>query len=129
MNISKEAIEILEGVNFASLATINIDGSPQVSVVWIDYKDNHILINTAKGRIKTNNIQYFMENDCYFASFYFSKIIFFLIIFSPLFYLFFVVISKVGIKKEENIEKEVEKSKKKSSDNKETKDNNKNKED
>ena len=57
MNISKEAIEILEGVNFASLATINIDGSPQVSVVWIDYKDNHILINTAKGRIKTNNME------------------------------------------------------------------------
>tara|TARA_Y100000590_G_scaffold133366_2_gene152496 strand:+ start:636 stop:1025 length:390 start_codon:yes stop_codon:yes gene_type:complete len=57
MNISKEAIEILEGVNFASLATINTDGSPQVSIVWIDYKDNHILINTAKGRIKTNNME------------------------------------------------------------------------
>ena len=57
MNITKEAIKILEGKNFASLATINSDGSPQVSVVWIDYKDNHILINTAKNRIKTNNME------------------------------------------------------------------------
>ena len=57
MNITKEAIKILEGKNFASLATINRDGSPQVSVVWIDYNDNHILINTAKNRIKTNNMQ------------------------------------------------------------------------
>ena len=48
MEITKEAIKILEGKNFASLATINSDGSPQVSVVWIDYKDNCILINTAK---------------------------------------------------------------------------------
>ena len=57
MNIKKEAIKILEGKNFASLATINSDGSPQVSVVWIDYKDKHILINTAKNRIKTNNMK------------------------------------------------------------------------
>ena len=57
MNITKEAIKILKGKNFASLATINSDGSPQVSVVWIDYKDNHILINTAKNRIKTNNME------------------------------------------------------------------------
>ena len=57
MNITKETIKILEGKNFASLATINRDGSPQVSVVWIDYKDNHILINTAKNRIKTNNMK------------------------------------------------------------------------
>ena len=57
MNITKEAIKILEGKNFASLATINSDGSPQVSVEWIDYKDNHILINTAKNRIKTNNME------------------------------------------------------------------------
>ena len=57
MNITKEAIKILEGKNFGSLATINRDGSPQVSVVWIDYKDNHILINTAKNRIKTNNME------------------------------------------------------------------------
>jgi len=57
MNITKETIKILEGKNFASLATINRDGSPQVSVVWIDYKDNHILINTARNRIKTNNME------------------------------------------------------------------------
>ncbi len=33
------------------------DGSPQVSPVWVDYNDNMVLINTAKGRIKERNIQ------------------------------------------------------------------------
>ena len=57
IDIPQEAIKMLKDKNFASLATINIDGSPQVSVVWIDYKDNLILINTAKNRIKTNNME------------------------------------------------------------------------
>ena len=56
MDIPQEAIKMLKDKNFASLATINIDGSPQVSVVWIDYKDNLILINTAKNRIRIEYI-------------------------------------------------------------------------
>ena len=31
------------------------DGSPQNSLTWIDYDGANILINTAKGRLKTNN--------------------------------------------------------------------------
>jgi predicted pyridoxine 5'-phosphate oxidase superfamily flavin-nucleotide-binding protein len=46
--------KLLEGKNFAFLATLMRDGSPQTSSVWIDLdKDtNTILINTAKVRIK-----------------------------------------------------------------------------
>tara|TARA_Y100001970_G_scaffold282769_1_gene396299 strand:+ start:663 stop:1052 length:390 start_codon:yes stop_codon:yes gene_type:complete len=57
MKLSKDTIKLLQGKNFASLATVNKDGSPQVSIVWIDYEDELILINTAKGRLKTNNMQ------------------------------------------------------------------------
>ena len=32
------------------------DGSPQLSPVWGNYDDGHILINTAEGRIKHKNI-------------------------------------------------------------------------
>ena len=57
MKLSEDSINLLKGKNFASLATVNKDGSPQVSIVWIDYEDEVILINTAKGRVKTNNMQ------------------------------------------------------------------------
>jgi len=42
---------------FAYLATIMPDSSPQVTAVWFDAIDDHILINTAKGRIKDKNMR------------------------------------------------------------------------
>jgi pyridoxamine 5'-phosphate oxidase-like protein len=46
--------KLLEGKNFAFLATLMRDGSPQTSSVWIDLeKDTKTsLINRAEGRIK-----------------------------------------------------------------------------
>jgi PPOX class probable F420-dependent enzyme len=41
---------------FAHLATLNPDGSPQVTPVWIDFDGSHIIVNTAKGRVKTRNL-------------------------------------------------------------------------
>jgi PPOX class probable F420-dependent enzyme len=41
---------------FAQLATLNADGSPQVTPVWVDFDGTHILVNTAKGRVKTKNL-------------------------------------------------------------------------
>lgn len=46
---------LLEGKNFANFATLMRDGSPQVTPVWVDYDGQHILINTAKARIKGKN--------------------------------------------------------------------------
>ena len=46
-----------EGRNFASLATLMPDGSPQVSVTWVDSDGEYILINTADGRVKTENMR------------------------------------------------------------------------
>lgn len=56
MNISEEIIQLLTGKNFAFLATLMKDGSPQVTPTWVDYEDNYILINTAEGRVKHRNV-------------------------------------------------------------------------
>jgi PPOX class probable F420-dependent enzyme len=50
--------KLFEGKNFAFLATLMKDGSPQVTPTWVDIDKNNntILVNTAKGRIKHGNI-------------------------------------------------------------------------
>jgi PPOX class probable F420-dependent enzyme len=37
---------------FANLALVKKDGTPQVTPVWFDYDGTHIIINTARGRVK-----------------------------------------------------------------------------
>ncbi len=51
-----KAIKLLKEKNLVFLATIMKDGSPQVSPVWADFEDDHIMINTAEGRIKHTNV-------------------------------------------------------------------------
>ena len=41
---------------FAHIATLQPDGSPQVTPVWFDYTNGVIRVNTAKGRIKARNM-------------------------------------------------------------------------
>ncbi len=53
--ITPEIEKLLKGKNFASIATLMKDGSPQVSITWVDYDGTDILVNTAEGRLKTNN--------------------------------------------------------------------------
>ena len=42
---------------FANLATINADGTPQVTPVWIDWDGKHVLVYTAQGRLKDRNLR------------------------------------------------------------------------
>ena len=42
---------------FANLATVMPYGSPQVTPVWFDYKDGVVRVNSAKGRVKSRNMQ------------------------------------------------------------------------
>ncbi len=51
--------EVLEDTNFWHIATINPDGSPQSTPVWVNVRDGKIVVNTALGRKKPRNI----END------------------------------------------------------------------
>jgi PPOX class probable F420-dependent enzyme len=41
---------------FAHIATLQPDGSPQVTPVWFDYTNGVVRVNTAKGRIKARNM-------------------------------------------------------------------------
>ena len=54
--ITPEIEKLLKGKNFASIATLMKDGSPQLSPVWANYEDGHVLVNTAEGRIKHKNV-------------------------------------------------------------------------
>lgn len=56
--LSADALRMLgEGRNLATIATIMPDGSPQATVVWIDTDGEHVIFNTAEGRVKTNNLR------------------------------------------------------------------------
>lgn len=48
---------LFEDPNVGSLATINADGSPQVSPVWLDLDGDRILINSSRGRVKVRNVE------------------------------------------------------------------------
>jgi PPOX class probable F420-dependent enzyme len=48
---------ILEAPNFASIATTLPDGTPHVSTVWIDVDGDDVLVNTAEGLVKTENVR------------------------------------------------------------------------
>jgi PPOX class probable F420-dependent enzyme len=43
--------------NYAAAATVNADGSPQLTVVWVDYDGENVVFNTAAGRAKPRNIE------------------------------------------------------------------------
>jgi PPOX class probable F420-dependent enzyme len=42
--------------NLIFISTINLDGSPQLTPVWGDYDNGHVLVNTAEGRLKHKNV-------------------------------------------------------------------------
>ncbi len=48
---------MIDGKNFASVATVMRDGSPQVTPVWIDRDGELVAFNTAEGRVKHRNLR------------------------------------------------------------------------
>jgi len=42
---------------FAHLGTVNADGTPQVTPVWVDFDGTHVRFNSAKGRLKDRNLR------------------------------------------------------------------------
>jgi PPOX class probable F420-dependent enzyme len=55
--IPEKFLDLTEKKAFAQFATLMPDGSPHVSPVWFDYDGQHIIINSAKGRVKDRNIR------------------------------------------------------------------------
>src|SRR4029450_304500 len=48
--------DLLTKPAFAHLATLNSDGSPQVTPVWVDFDGTNVIVNTARGRVKAKNL-------------------------------------------------------------------------
>jgi PPOX class probable F420-dependent enzyme len=56
--LTPDDLALLRGRNYAHVVTLNADGSPQATPVWIDADDDgHVLVNTAVGRRKDRNVR------------------------------------------------------------------------
>ena len=53
--MSDDVKTLIRGANFAHLATLMPDGSPQAAPVWVDLEGDHILIATGEGSLKARN--------------------------------------------------------------------------
>lgn len=59
MNFPQEYADLLldDTRAYLFLATLMPDGGPQVTPVWFDTDGKHILVNSAKGRVKDRNMR------------------------------------------------------------------------
>ena len=55
--IPEKYVDLFSKKAFANLATVNPDGTPQVTPVWVDYDGTHVLVNSARGRRKDKNME------------------------------------------------------------------------
>ena len=56
-SLHEDDVELLTGKNFAHFAAIRPDGTPHVTVIWIDAADGYVLVNTAVGRVKDRYVR------------------------------------------------------------------------
>ena len=54
--LSDATLKLLDGRNYAVLATVNPDGSPQTSVIWVGRDGGDPLFSTVEGRVKHRNM-------------------------------------------------------------------------
>lgn len=52
-----EARDLLDRPEFATVATIEPDGRPHLSVVWLGRDGDDVLFSTVRGRRKTTNLE------------------------------------------------------------------------
>ncbi|MFF2061732.1 PPOX class F420-dependent oxidoreductase [Streptomyces sp. NPDC058200] len=55
--LSEQLKQVLDGPVFVNIATIQPDGSPQVSPVWVKRDGDDVLISTTVGRRKERNLR------------------------------------------------------------------------
>lgn len=53
--LSEDVKRLIDGPNFAHLATIMADGSPQSAPVWVLREGDRILVGTSEGSLKGRN--------------------------------------------------------------------------
>jgi PPOX class probable F420-dependent enzyme len=55
--LSPEQVRLLNAPNFATVATVMPDGSPEATVIWVESDADHVYFNTAMHRLKARNLQ------------------------------------------------------------------------
>ena len=55
--LSEKARALITRPVLASLATLNPDGSPQITPLWVDLDGDDVVFNTAQGRKKARNLE------------------------------------------------------------------------
>ncbi|MGH2635657.1 MAG: TIGR03618 family F420-dependent PPOX class oxidoreductase [Actinomycetota bacterium] len=55
--LTPKDVELLTGSDCATFVTMNPDGSPHATITWVDAADGHVLVNTARGRVKDRNVR------------------------------------------------------------------------
>jgi PPOX class probable F420-dependent enzyme len=55
--IPEKYLDLFTKKAFCFLATLMPDGSPQVTPVWCDFDGTHVIINSARGRVKDQNMR------------------------------------------------------------------------
>lgn len=54
--LTDDDVALLNEPQLAHVATVHADGTPHVTPVWVDTDGEHVIFNTAKGRVKFENI-------------------------------------------------------------------------
>jgi PPOX class probable F420-dependent enzyme len=55
--LSDLAKKLIDDKTFATLSTVNADGSPQSSVIWLKRDGDEVVFSTILGRRKTSNMR------------------------------------------------------------------------
>src|SRR2546430_11261510 len=56
ISLSEATLRLLDGRNYAVLATVNPGGSPQTSAMWVGRDGSDVLFSTVAGRGKNRNM-------------------------------------------------------------------------
>jgi PPOX class probable F420-dependent enzyme len=57
ISLSEAVRELVDGKNYATLATVNADGGPQSSAMWVGRDGDDLLFSTIAGRLKDRNMR------------------------------------------------------------------------
>ena len=57
MKLDDDVRAFLDAPRPADLATLNPDGSPQLSVIWYARRGDEVVVNTTAQRVKTKNME------------------------------------------------------------------------
>ena len=55
--LTETQVNLLRGKAFAAVATLQPDGTPQTSIVWVDTDGEHVIFNTTNARAKGRHLR------------------------------------------------------------------------